>query len=103
MTAVEYLVKSRPYCRQVRAGSLPSEPLTGENTSAGLRATCTIQFTAAQSATTRTVPTTIRMTKGAPRNATSARPAVRQAAADGRARRLRIHVLGSAPREIAAM
>src|SRR5262245_52189690 len=79
MTAVECLSKSGPYRRQVSAGALASEPLTGKNTSVGLRATCTIQFTAAQMATTRTVATMIRTVSGARRSATSARPASRQA------------------------
>src|ERR1700736_6231572 len=81
MTAVECLAKSGPYCRQVCAGAFTSEPLTGKNTSVGLRATCTIQFTAAQTATTRTVARTIRTAKGATRKAKSARPAARQAVA----------------------
>src|SRR5215472_17097345 len=102
MTAVEFLAKSRPYSRQVCAGSLTSEPLSGKNTSAGLRATCTIQFTAAQTVTTRTVPRTIRMANGATRNARSARLAARPAVAERRARRLWVHVLGSALREIVA-
>ena len=102
MTAVECLAKSGPYCRQVCAGGLTSEPLTGKNTSVGLRATCTIQFTAAQTATSRTVPTTIRMAKGATRRARSARPARRQAAAERHARRLRVRVRRGAPREIVA-
>src|SRR4029450_8702359 len=99
MTAVECLAKSRPYWRQVRDGCLASEPLTGKNTSAGLRATCTIQFNAAQTATTRTVPRTIRMANGATPKAKSARPA-RRHATERRARRLRVRVLWSAPREI---
>jgi pimeloyl-ACP methyl ester carboxylesterase len=99
MTAVECLAKSGPYWRHVCDGCLTSEPLTGKNTSAGLRATCTIQFTAAQTTTTRTVPRTIRMANGATRKARSARPA-RRHAAERRARRLRVHVLWSAPREI---
>ena len=45
MTADECSSKSGPYCRQVCAGALPSEPLTATNTSLGLRTTCTIQFT----------------------------------------------------------
>src|SRR5580704_17098436 len=60
MTAVECLAKSGPYCRQGCAGALTSEPLTAKNTSVALRATCTIQFTAAQTATSTTVPTTTR-------------------------------------------
>ena len=82
--------------------SFKSEPLTGKNTSVGLRATCTIQFTAAQTVTSRTVPTTIRMANGATRKARSARPARRQAAAERRARRRRVRVLRGAPREIVA-
>src|SRR6202011_4886358 len=102
MTAVECLAKSTPYCRQVCAGGLTSEPLTGKNTSAGLRATCTIQFVAAQTATTRTVARAILMANGATRKARSARPAGRHAAAERRARGLRVRVLWSAPPEIVA-
>src|SRR5262245_33812694 len=79
MTAVECLSKSGPYRRQVSAGALASEPLTGKNTSVGLWATCTSQFTAAQMATTGTVATMIRTANDARRSATSARPASRQA------------------------
>jgi hypothetical protein len=87
---------------QRRAGSFTNEPLTGENTSAGLRATCTIQFTAAQSASTTTVARTIRTANGATRRASSARPARRQTAVERRARPLRVRVPWSAPREIVA-
>src|SRR5580704_12135919 len=83
MTAVECLAKSGPYCRQVCAGALTSEPLTEENTSVGLRATCTIQFTGAQTASSRTVPMTIRAGNVATRMATTARRASRQAADEG--------------------
>jgi len=92
MTSVECLAKSGPYWRHVCDGGFTSEPLTGKKTSAGLRATCTIQFTAAQTVTTKTVPRAIRMTNGAPRKARSARPA-RRAAVERRARRLRVRVL----------
>jgi hypothetical protein len=67
-----------------------------------LRATCTIQFTVAQTDTNRTVPTTIRMANGATRKARSALPAKRQAAAGRNARRLRVRFLRGAPREIVA-
>src|SRR5580704_2042197 len=100
MTAVECLTKSGPYCRQVSAGVFTSEPLTEKNTSVGLRATCTIQFTAAQTATSRTVPTTIRTGIVATRKARTARRASRQTAAEGCARRLRARVFRGAPREI---
>src|SRR4029453_16273434 len=99
MTAVECLAKSRPYWRQVCDGCLASEPPTGKNTSAGLRATCTIEFNAPPTAPTRTVPRTIRMTNGATRKARSARPA-RRHAPERRARRLGVHGLWRAPREI---
>ena len=88
--------------RQVSAGALTSEPLTGKNTSVGLRATCTIQFTAAQTAISRTVPTTIRTANVATRKARTARRASRQAAAEGCARRHRVLVFRGAPREIVA-
>src|SRR5262245_51636195 len=105
MTAVEFLAKSGPYSRQVCDGCLTSDPLTGKKTSAGLRATCTIQFTAAQpaaqTATVRTAPRTIRMANGATRKARRARPARRQSA-ERRGRRLRARVLWRAPREIIA-
>src|SRR5262249_13726203 len=58
-------------------------------------------FTDAQIATTTTVPRTIRRDNGATRKARSARPA-RRHAAERRARRLRVRVLWSAPREIVA-
>jgi hypothetical protein len=67
-----------------------------------LRATCTIQFTAAQPATSKTVPTTIRTANVAPRKARAARRASRQAAAEGCERRLRVRVFRGAPREIVA-
>src|SRR5580704_13561570 len=102
MTAVEYLAKSGPYCRQVCAGALTSEPLTGKNASVGLRATCTIQFTAAQAATSTTVPMTIRTANVAARKARTARPASRQAAPEGCARGLRVRVFRGAPRKIVA-
>ena len=79
ITAVECAAKRGPYWRQVWAGVLKSEPLTGKNTSVGLRATCTIQFSAAQIVTSRTIPMTIRMANGAIRSARSARLARRQA------------------------
>src|SRR5262249_19745672 len=101
MTAVEFLAKSGPYSRQVCDGCLTSDPLTGKKTAAGLRATCTIQFTAAQTATVTTAPRTIRMANGATRKARSARPARRQSA-ERRGRRLRVRVLWRAPREIIA-
>src|SRR5215813_11405288 len=65
MTTVECLTKSGPYSRQVSAGVLASEPLTGKNISVGLRTACTIQFTDAQTATSRTAEMTIRMVHGA--------------------------------------
>src|SRR5580704_15055600 len=102
MTAVEYLAKSGPYCRQVCAGALTSEPLTGKNTSVGLRATCTIQFTAAQTATSRTVPTTIRTANVATGKASTARRGSRQAGAEECARRPRVRVFRGAPHEIVA-
>ena len=92
MTAVEYLAKSGPYCRQVCAGAFTSEPLTGKNTSVGLRAACTIQFTAAQTATSRTVPTMIRTASVATRKTRTARRASRPAAAEECARRLPVRV-----------
>ncbi len=99
MTAVEYFAKRDRYCRQVCAGVFTSEPLTGNNASVGLRATCTIPFTVAQTATRRTVPTTIRMAHLASRKARPARRASRQEVAEGRARRRRVLVLRGVPRE----
>src|SRR5207244_3749570 len=80
MTAVECSTKSGPYCRQVSGGVLASELLTGKNISVGLRTACTIQFTDAQTASSRIAEAMIRTAIGAPRSATSARPARRQAA-----------------------
>src|SRR6266851_612324 len=101
MTAVACLTKSGPYCRQVLVGALASEPLTGKNTSVGLRTAWTIQFTDAQTATSRIAATMIRTANGAPRSATSARPARRQAAAP-RARWRRVHVARGTACEIVA-
>ena len=96
-------MKSGPYWRQVCAGALASEPLTGKNASVGLRATCTIQFTAAQTATSRIAPTMIRTANGATRKARrAARARRRQAAAEPCARRLRVRDFRGAPREIVA-
>src|SRR5262245_10570025 len=53
MTAVECSTKSGPYSRQVSVGVLASEPLTGKNSSVGLRTAWTIQFAEAQIATSR--------------------------------------------------
>src|SRR6476646_5519021 len=78
-TAVECLTKSGPYSRQVSAGVLASEPLTGKNISVGLRAACTIQFTDAQSAASRIAEPMIRMGTGARRSAASVRLNSRQA------------------------
>src|SRR5688572_21139739 len=103
MTAVECLEKSGPYCCQVCAGALKSAPLTGKNTSLGLRATCATEFTAAQTAISKTVPATIRMGNGATRKARNARLAIRQTAeAERRARRRWLRVLHGAPCEIVA-
>src|SRR6185369_7377892 len=55
MTAVECSRKIGAYERQVSAGVLCSTPLTGKNSSVGLRTTCTIQLTAKQPATTAIV------------------------------------------------
>src|SRR5262249_59551058 len=77
MTAVECLTKSGPYCRQVSGGVLASEPLTGKNISVGLRTVCTIQFTDAQTATSRIAEVKIRTVHGARRRVASARPARR--------------------------
>jgi hypothetical protein len=74
MIAVECSSKSGPYRRQVCAGTLASEPLTATNTSVGLRTTCTIQFTAAQAITSRTIPTIIWTANGVTRMARNARP-----------------------------
>src|SRR4051812_21411958 len=80
MTAVECSAKNRPYCRQVSAGLLASEPLTGRSISAGLRTAWTIQFMDAQTATSRIAETMIRNGGGARRSAASPRPAERHGA-----------------------
>src|SRR5262245_2779244 len=101
MTSVECLAKSSPYSRQVCDGCFMNDALTGEKTSAGLRATCTITFTVAQTVTTHTVASTMRTAIGALRKARSARP-VRRAAAERRARRLRVRVFCRELRETVA-
>src|SRR5262245_32286332 len=78
MTTVECLTKSGPYCRQVSAGVLASEPLTGKNISAGLRTVCTIQFTEAQTAISMIAEVKIRTVHGARRKTTSALAVSRQ-------------------------
>ena len=78
--------------RQVWDGALKREPLTGKNASLGLRATCTTQFSDAQTVTTRKIPMTIRIANGATRKVRSARLA-RRHAAERRARRRRMCVL----------
>src|SRR5262245_3683857 len=101
MTAVECSLKSGPYCRHVCAGTLASEPLTATNTSVGLRTTCTIEFTVAQTITSRTVPTIILTANGATRMAENARRP-RCEAAERRARRPRMRVGRSWARSIVA-
>ena len=101
MTAVECVLKSGPYRCQVSAGGLPSEPLTGKKSSVGFRATCTIQFTAAQTDTSKTVATMIRTANGAPPKVTIARPASRQTA-ERRARWRRPRVARGSERGIGA-
>src|SRR4051794_13258114 len=94
MIAVECVTKSGRYWRQVCAGVFTNEPLTGKNTSVGLRASCTIAFTAAQVATRRTVPRTIRLANVADCKVRRARRA------DECAQRLRIGAFRRAPREV---
>ena len=97
------LVEKGPYCRQVCAGTLASEPLTAPaatNTSVGLRTTCTIQFTAAQTIASRTVPTINWTANGAVRRARNARRPGREA--ERRVRRPRMRVGRSAARAIIA-
>src|SRR5262245_1116959 len=101
MTAVECSTKSGPYSRQVSAGVLASEPLTGKNSSVGLRTACTIQFTDAHTVTSRIVEAMIRAANGAPRSAASARPTVRQAA-ERRARCRRVALTRGNAGEIVA-
>ena len=84
MVAVECSRKSGPYCRQVSAGGLFSAPLTGKNSSVGLRTTWYIQFTADHRATTTSAPIRIRSVSGAASQArrpdrTSRRTALRRA------------------------
>ena len=100
MTAVECSSKSGPYCRHVCAGTLASEPLIATNTSVGLRTTCTIEFTAAQTITSKTVPTIIRTANGATRMARNARRPRREA--ERRARLPRMRVGLSAARAVIA-
>src|SRR5438128_3242259 len=65
MMAVECSRKSGSYCRQVSAGVLASTPLTGKNSSLGLRISWYVQFTTDHRATTATAATTRRMASGA--------------------------------------
>src|SRR4030095_6193651 len=57
MTEVEYRRNSSPYCPQVSGGALVRTPLTGKNSSVGLRITWYAQFTASHSATAAPAPT----------------------------------------------
>ena len=101
MTAVECSLNSVAYRCQVNAGALASATLTGKNNSVGLRTTCTIPFTAAQTDTNKTVATMIRTGNGALRKVTIARPASRRAV-ERRARRRRWRVAGGSERGIGA-
>ena len=85
---------------RIDAGALASEPLTARNTSEGLRTTCTIQFTAAQTITSRTVPTIVWTASGASRTARNTRRARREVGR--RARRPRMRIGRSAVRAIIA-
>src|SRR4029078_3016080 len=100
MTAVECSCKSAPYSRQVSAGTLASDPLTA-NTSLGLRTTCTIQFTVAQTITSRTVPAMIWADNGATRMARNARRPRRETV-ERRVRRPRMRVSRNVARAIIA-
>src|SRR3989442_15553247 len=73
MTAVACSRKSGPYFRQVSGGVFASAPLTGKNSSVGLRITWYPQFTADQIARMTTTPTTTRIAGGAARIAERAR------------------------------
>jgi hypothetical protein len=69
MMAVECLRKSGPYRRHVSDGVLTKAPLTGKNSSVGLRSTWYIAFTDDQASRIVTAPTMMRMVSGAARNA----------------------------------
>src|SRR5450631_2587094 len=73
MRAVEYCSKSGPYCRQVSDVVLLSVPLTGKNSSDGLRMTWYIQLSGNHTLTTidRTISALIN--PGARRNARETR------------------------------
>src|SRR5688572_27277850 len=73
MTAVECAMKSGPYRRHVSCGGFERLPLTGKNSSVGLRITWYIQFTPAHKSTTAAPATSSRTASGAARNAMSAR------------------------------
>src|SRR5262245_34382661 len=100
MTAVEFLSKSGPYARQVCAGVLASEPLTGKNNSLGLRATCTIQLTAAKTVINTSAAATMRRVTGAARSARRAR-ADKCHAAERRARRRPVRLFRLTARDVA--
>src|SRR2546425_3064955 len=79
MTAVECRRNSGPYCRHVSGGALASTPLTGKNSSVGLRTTWYSQFAADHTTRTATVTTRIRIASGARSSALRARRARRVA------------------------
>src|SRR5512134_109717 len=102
MTAVECSWKSGPYRRQVSPGGLAREPLTGKNSSVGLRITWTIQFTADKAARRRAAPTTMRIATGRASSARSARRADRQRDRPRAGCRRRTRVLRGVPRAVVA-
>src|SRR5437870_423811 len=71
--AVECLLKSGPYWRQVSYGVLASALLTGKNSSLGLRTAWYAQLTADNAARMTTAPTKTRTTSGAANIAPNAR------------------------------
>src|SRR5262245_16623876 len=73
MTGVECSRKSGPYCRQVSNGVFASVPLTGKNSSVGLRTTWYTQLVADQTRRMAMPAMSNRAQGGAARNARSAR------------------------------
>ena len=92
MTAVECLVKSGPYSRHVSDGVLESAPLTGKNSSVGLRMTWYTQLAVDQTARTTNALTTRRTANGAAHSARNARrrDLARSRMVEIRKRRLRL-------------
>src|SRR5262245_34529090 len=86
MTGVACSRKSGPYCRQVSNGVFASVPLTGKNSSVGLRTTWYTQLVADQTRRRAVPAMSSRAQGGAARNARSAR---RRARARGQTNAIR--------------